>query len=131
MYELIILMILEFYGVEWKDELVSETAEMLYDDYYWFTIAELKHFMLMCKSGKFGKVYGKFTPVTFIDWMGQYSEESLKIREQNALSAASDERYDERWASQDDRKGEQIIEDSVRGQMSLIKSQLKNKENGQ
>lgn len=130
MYQMVILSIINFFGVSWTAENIKECALMLYDDYYWFTLAELKHFMLMCKSLKYGKIYGQMNPATLIDWMGQYSEESLKIREQNALSAANDERYNERCGSHDDRIGEQIIEDSVRGQMSLIKSQLKNKDNG-
>lgn len=129
MYQMVILSILGFYDVAWSDEQIQECAQILYDDYYWFTLAELKHFMLGCKSSKFGKSYGKLTPVTFIDWMGQYAEESMKIREEMELAKSGDERYDERWASHDERKGEQIIDYSVRGQMSIIKSNLKNKEN--
>src|SRR5688572_26095564 len=91
LYAAIILMILNFFGVSWKADQIKECAVMLYDDYYFLTLAELKHFAQQVKAGKFTSTHFNpnfFNPVTFIDWMGVYAENSLKIREERALIAA-------------------------------------------
>lgn len=123
-------MILEFYGVEWSDEQVRECAELLYDDYYWLTLAELKHFTLMAKTSKFGKVYGKMNPVTFIDWLGQYADNSIEIRRQAAISKASDERYNERWGTHDERQANRTGEFYLDAEMNQIKDNLKKNTDG-
>lgn len=132
-YQLIILMILDFYGVNWKDAQIRECSELLYDDWYFLTLAELKHFTLRAKTGHYaGRNFNPsfLNPVTLIDWMGQYGVESLKHREQNHLMQSSDERYNERWASHDERKTERVGEIYLDAEMNNIKEQLKNKQDG-
>lgn len=129
LYKMVILMILDFYDIDWSKDHISECAQMLYDDYYWFTLAELKHFALMCKSAKFGKVYGKINPVTLIDWAGQYAEISLEERERSAYNKAQDERYNERWNTHDARKAGRTGEMYLNAEINQIKDNLKNNDN--
>ena len=35
---------------------------------------------MKAKTGKFGKVYGKLSPITVMEWMGDYANESMANR---------------------------------------------------
>lgn len=74
--------VINFFGDEgWSDAQIIETAEIFYDECYWFCLPELKHFTRKCKALKFGKVYGKFTPAVFMEWVSTYSTEAFEKRE--------------------------------------------------
>jgi len=73
--------IISFFGDDaWSDSQILDTAEIFYDECYWFCFPELKHFVKKCKSLKFGKIFGRFNTATFIDWMAQYSSEAHEKR---------------------------------------------------
>lgn len=84
-FELTILSILEFYGVEWSEFQTREAAEMMHSEYYWFSLAELKHFALRVKKADFGKItqdYSRFAPKHLMQCATVYAEEALHARAQ-------------------------------------------------
>lgn len=126
-FETIILMILEFYGLEWSALQIRECAEMGFAEYYWLQVGELKHFVLKAKQGDFRdeKDFSRLTPVMLMMWFKAYANESLRIRQENYLSdsysATSNERADARikeWnKSEDDFR--------MSAEMNKIKDELK------
>ena len=67
--------VLVFFGEDWKSDLIYDTAEAIYADYYYLTFADWKLLAQRIKSSYYGKVYGKFTPAVLMDWIGHYANE--------------------------------------------------------
>lgn len=67
--------VLNFFGEDWSAELIYDTAESIYADYYYLTFADWKLIKQRLKSSYYGKVYGKFTPAVLMDWISQYAGE--------------------------------------------------------
>lgn len=103
---MVVLSLLEYYGIEWSPLQIRETAEMMFTEFYWLQIAELKHFILKAKMGEAGKMFAgrAFLPVNLMEWLKNYAQESLWIREGRYISDSLEERYDERWASKGKRE---------------------------
>lgn len=78
--QLIILEILDFVGIEWSENQVSECAKLMYEEYYWFTIGELKQISKRIKTGYYGKVFGKFAPIHMMEYFKNYSDEMWEAR---------------------------------------------------
>lgn len=130
MFEIVILMVLEFYGVEWSKLQIRESAEMAFGEYYWMQLAELKHFVLKAKQGDFRgeKDFSRLTPVLFLMWLRTYGNESLRIRQENyihnAYSDSANDRADRRikeW-----NKDEEDFKMSA--EMNRIKDELRKKQ---
>lgn len=79
-FECTVLDLLEFFGLEWSVNQIRGASEILFDEYYYWTLAELKHFSLKTKKGDFGKVYGKFSPSTLMECASAYDSEILTAR---------------------------------------------------
>jgi hypothetical protein len=81
-FQACMISILEFVGAEWKETQLNDAATIFFDECYWFTFAELKHFAKRAKSMKLGggKIYGAFTPATFMEWVAEYSEQAFYER---------------------------------------------------
>ncbi len=75
-----VLNIVKFLGAEWTTEQVLECGKICFDEAHYLTFAELSHFAQKAKSGGFEKVYGKFTPATFMEWFVTYCSENLEQR---------------------------------------------------
>lgn len=100
--EAIVLMILDFFGIDWKEMQIRETAEIIINDYHWLKFAEIKQFLQRIKSGYFGEVYGgfhRFSPPVLFSWLAQYAEESKREREALFHESASAATFDERWSN--------------------------------
>jgi hypothetical protein len=78
--QLVILEILDFIGAEWPKNQIQECSELVYREYYWFTIGELKQFSIRVKTGYFGKIYGKFAPMHLMEYFKDYSDEMFEAR---------------------------------------------------
>lgn len=78
--QLLIIEILDFLGVEWSENQIQDCGELAYPEYYWFTIAELKQFSQRVKMGYFGKIYGKFSPSTLMEYFKDYAGDMLGAR---------------------------------------------------
>lgn len=125
-YEFVIIGLLEFYGCEWSNGQIRETAELLFSEYYWFHIAELKHLVVNVKTGAYGKVYGKFNPAFLMDCFAQYAEISMKERAAIAEIKSNEERYNERWGSHDERLTRDKEAYRIGGLVQHEKSKIKN-----
>lgn len=116
MLEAVVLMLLEFYGVEWSELQVRETAELWSSEYYWLHIAEIKHFLTKCKTGKYGKVFGKFSASTLMEWLGQYAAESMASREELFTRKNEQYKYHEEKYSHNDRQSDRDKEQVYRSE---------------
>lgn len=123
LYEFMVLGILEFFGAEWSNVQIRESAELLFSEYYWLHIAELKHLITRIKTQT--KVYGKFNPAQLMEAFNQYADESLRARQDAFERQANDERYDERWGSHDARLKADSEAYTMNGLITHEKSKLK------
>lgn len=85
-FEEVILQILSFGGVKWQPLQIRECAEILFSEYFWFSLAELKFFALKVKQGdtnmfKCLDEYGGITPVKMLQCAREYSFKCLDARE--------------------------------------------------
>lgn len=115
-FEVCVLGILEFYGVEWSKNQIRESAELLFNEYYWLHIAELKHCITKIKTGNLilddGKpfrVFGRFSPSHLQECFSCYAAESLRVRQQQFINKSNEERAGERHSN---RSKEQMINDA-------------------
>lgn len=90
--EMMVLSILDFYGADWNERQIRDCAEVMYQEYHWLQLSELKHFCAKVKASSFGKLYGKLAPYTLTQWMREYAEESLVIRADQYLKREHEER---------------------------------------
>lgn len=79
-FEAALISLNDFYDIRWTDEQYDDCVEIMHSEYHWMSMAELKHFMTRAKSGSYGKIFGKFSPATLMDWLREYAEESLQQR---------------------------------------------------
>lgn len=72
----------DFYSVgrEMSDTQVEILCDLIFENYYWITIAELKHFTRQAMSGKFGKVYDRMDGALVMEWLQLYAAELLETR---------------------------------------------------
>lgn len=80
-----VLRLVQFFGGTWTKEQIMECAQVCYDEWYYFTFAELGHFAQRAKAGKFkigdrALIYGPFSPSTLIDWLTTYAAETDEKR---------------------------------------------------
>jgi hypothetical protein len=103
MMEAVVLMALNFYGQSWNKEQIRETAELIIEEFWWLQVAELKHFLTRVKMGGFDKLYSanQFTPPILLKWLGEYADESWRIRSQSGYINAQSDKVEERTSSRD------------------------------
>lgn len=85
-FQKLVLDIVNFFGGDWSKEQIKDCGEVCFNEWYYLTFAELKHFIHNVKSGGFkehGKpvMYGSFVPATLIDWFCSYAAQNIKERE--------------------------------------------------
>ena len=78
--------VLIFFGEEWKSTTIYDTAETIYADYYYLTLADWKLIAQRIKASHYGKVYGKFTPSVLMDWISLYAGEWRQVSIDISLS---------------------------------------------
>lgn len=71
--------VVEFYGAGWVPGQINKCAELMYEKYYWFTVCELKQFLLRLMGGDY--VSNKnLTPPVFMQFADEYAAEMLGVR---------------------------------------------------
>jgi hypothetical protein len=129
LFEIAVVSILEFYGVEWSDRQIEEAAQELYQNYNWLQMAELKLFVAYVKNGVYGrKDFRKLAPFLLLQWVDEFATNSLGIREQKAIIKANEERYNERWATDDLRKASDDFNEDVKREANYLKSRYKSQD---
>lgn len=85
---------------------IAETARMIYDDYYFFTVADLKVCFRSGVSGKFGQVYDRLDGMVIFDWLEKYAGERSQIAERESVkhmkanAEKEKEKHMPQWLSQ-------------------------------
>lgn len=126
--ESIICMMLDYYGVEWQKIQIRETAELWAKEYYWMHIAEIKHFLTKCKVGDYGKIFGKLSPSTIMDWLQSYASESLNTRASMYVQEHEKHKYREENARHSRDKQEREKEKDERAaRIKYMQDQVANK----
>jgi len=71
--------IVKFIGADWNADQIFECAELAYQECYWFSLAELKHFIVRIKTGVY-RSHKNFSPSVFMEFLQEYSGEALAGR---------------------------------------------------
>ena len=83
-----------------NDIQMAQTADLIFDEFYYLNIEDFKLCFNMAKSGKFGKVYDRIDGQVIMDWLSTYlnmrietvvsgneqKHASIKSQEKNAKS---------------------------------------------
>lgn len=87
-------------GKAMNDIQMAQTADLIFDEFYYLNIEDFKLCFNMAKSGKFGKVYDRIDGQVIMDWLSTYlnmrietvvsgneqKHASIKSQEKNAKS---------------------------------------------
>ena len=71
--------LVEFIGAAMRPEQITECAQLAYEEYYWFTLAELKQFILRVKTGVYTS-HKNFSALVLMEFLKQYADERLEHR---------------------------------------------------
>lgn len=93
--ELFVIEIFEWFGKDISIALIQSLAKTIYQNYYWLRIAELKLFVEKIKAGNWKQIHG-MSPAVLMERLGEFANESMQIREDNAVRTADMQRSDER-----------------------------------
>lgn len=66
---------------------VNALSEMIFRDWYWYTLADLKTMLQMGIKGEFGKIYERLDVNVIYEWLMQYNEKRAAVAEQNSSNA--------------------------------------------
>lgn len=76
-------------GKNMKDEQITETAEMIFDDYVYLTLADISLVFKRAKRGYYGKVYDRLDGQIILDWFSQYHDERCRAAQDISISEKS------------------------------------------
>lgn len=78
----------EFFGEKsgLTNSQIEMVSEMLYEDYHYMNIAEIKLCVKNGIKGKYEKVYGKIAPNDLMGWFNSYCNERMEAAAKNSIS---------------------------------------------
>lgn len=79
-FKLLVLDILDFYGKDWIGKQIDSVAETLFSEYYYWTLAEAKHFISKLKAGHFQESIENISSNYITKAAGTYDAELLEAR---------------------------------------------------
>lgn len=65
---------------------MQETAILLYQEYFYFTIADINLVFRKIKMGEFGKLYSTIDGMKIISWFELYSQERMNMAADNEMN---------------------------------------------
>ena len=71
--------LVEFVDAKMNDGQIRECSELAYEEYHWFTLAELKQFILRVKTGVYTS-HKNFSALVLMEFLKQYADERLEHR---------------------------------------------------
>jgi len=86
--KLVIVWMCQFFGVSWNDLQIKESSKQLYENYYYWTEYDWRHFMNRCISGYFGKQYGAFSPQILMEFASIHNQEWMDESEGQSFHEA-------------------------------------------
>lgn len=74
-----IVSVLEFMGIKWTNPQIWECAQLAYDEYHWFSLAELKQFFTRVKKGDYSS-NKNLNPAILLEFITSYADEMQPAR---------------------------------------------------
>lgn len=71
-FQYALLGIVEFLELKWNENQLRECAQLAYDEYYWFNLAEVKQFCLLVKTGTY-ESHKNISPALLLGFMEDYA----------------------------------------------------------
>lgn len=106
---------------------VQMTAEMIFSEYYWLTVADLKVCFRNGMAGNYGQLYDRLDGMVIMDWLRVYSEERASIAEQNEQKKHGAQKHSEtatgmpEWLSEKIREMDAKKKQFFEGKQSSVK----------
>lgn len=79
-FKLIVLDILEFYGKEWPKGQIDSVSQTLFTEYYYWTLAEAKHFVCKLKAGHYQDSIENISSQYIVKAAGFYDTDLIEAR---------------------------------------------------
>lgn len=79
--ELFVIEVFEWFGKEISIQQIQSLGKIIYQNYWWLKIAELKLFVEKLKAGHWKQVHG-MSPAVLMERLGEFAKDSMNIREQ-------------------------------------------------
>lgn len=79
--ELFIIEVFEWFGKEISIQQIQSLGKIIYQNYWWLKIAELKLFVEKLKAGHWKQVHG-MSPAVLMERLQDFAKDSMNIREQ-------------------------------------------------
>jgi hypothetical protein len=88
---------LNYIGCEWNNAQKQDVVELICNNYANLTAEQWKLFYVKAKTGTFGDIYGKLSPIAFMKWVNtyaaecDYANEQFKIQKDRQINEVSEE----------------------------------------
>ena len=88
---------LNYIGCEWNKAQIKDVIELICNNYANLTAEQWKLFYVKAKTGAFGDIYGKLSPILFMKWVNtyaaecDYANEQFKIQKDREINEVSEE----------------------------------------
>lgn len=88
---------LNYIGCEWNNAQKQDVVELICNNYANLTAEQWKLFYVKAKTGTFGDIYGKLSPIAFMKWVNtyaaecDYANEQFKIQKDRKINEVSEE----------------------------------------
>ena len=88
---------LNYIGCEWNNAQKQDVVELICNNYANLTAEQWKLFYVKAKTGSFGDIYGKLSPIAFMKWVNtyaaecDYANEQFKIQKDRQINEVSEE----------------------------------------
>jgi hypothetical protein len=88
---------LNYIGCEWNKAQKQDVVELICNNYANLTAEQWKLFYVKAKTGSFGDIYGKLSPILFMKWVNtyaaecDYANEQFKIQKDREINEVSEE----------------------------------------
>lgn len=73
--QLVIVWMCQYFGVSWNDLQVKESSKQLYENYFFWSEYDWRHFMSRVTSGYFGKMFGAFNTSMLMEYAALHCNE--------------------------------------------------------
>ena len=88
---------LNYIGCEWNKAQIKDVIELICNNYANLTAEQWKLFYVKAKTGAFGDIYGKLSPILFMKWVNtyaaecDYANEQFKIQKDRQINEVSED----------------------------------------
>ena len=88
---------LNYIGCDWNNAQKKDVVELICNNYANLTAEQWKLFYVKAKTGAFGDIYGKLSPILFMKWVNtfaaecDYANEQFKIQKDRKINEVSED----------------------------------------